>query len=322
MPTVGHEQSAGHQHPGGEGTEVIDLREELLTVGNIRHDQVYRSGSDPSDLCDHLEATAVDPDLAISWPLDLPSSGRFQLLFSPHSSLCKPQAPVPSGCLIPKDLESLLRPFRLLGGVGHDPGHTTVLPVLAPKCIQLRNLRSCYQFLTDRSDGLVGGAENLCEPVVGQVGGPLQLGCDEFSHLLLVQAASHKIQDVGVITLFLLGEPGKGQHRVIGHPEFVARPYPLEPVDDVAVLVLDDGQDHLPASDGFFESVVLPRGQVWQKVGRDRHGCLRSRSWSKDGQSTNGRRSLGREPILLPSNLCLFWSQASTSCRWPPRSVP
>src|SRR5208337_188957 len=76
------------------------------------------------------------------------------------------------------------------------------------------------------------------------------------------------------------------------------------------------------ASDGFFESVVLPRGQVWQKVGRDRHGCLRSRSWSKDGQSTNGRRSLGREPILLPSNLCLFWSQASTSCLWPPRSVP
>ena len=35
-----------------------------------------------------------------------------------------------------------------------------------------------------------------------------QFGCDEFSHLVLVQAASHKIQDVGVISLLVVAETG------------------------------------------------------------------------------------------------------------------
>src|SRR5271165_4253530 len=165
MSTVGHEQSAGHQHPGGEGTEVIDLREELLTIGNIRHDQVYRSGSDPSGLCDHLEATAVDPDLANSWPLDLPTSGHFQLLYLLRQPLRQPKFQVFPRGVVPEDLEGVLRQFRLLGCVCRDPGDTAILAVLALELLPFRNLRCYEQLLTDRFDRLVGAAEDLRQPV-------------------------------------------------------------------------------------------------------------------------------------------------------------
>ena len=90
LPCVCDEQPTLYQNPGGERRKLGNLRQEVLSVGDVCQDQVDRVRLDPSDLFESLERAVKDLDVAVAQGLDLSPSGQCVLLLPLRSALHLP----------------------------------------------------------------------------------------------------------------------------------------------------------------------------------------------------------------------------------------
>src|SRR5262249_21957431 len=140
------------------------------------------------------------------------------------------------------DLQQLggtVGPLLRLGG---NDRQTAALPVPPELHRELVNLSSSFEGGTDGGDGTVAGPNERSNVAVGQFGTPPQLPCDQRPLLLAGELTTVAVELQAQVAAGAFVVAVNGADRVAAKAKLLGDGQPLKAVDDLAVLVLDNGR--------------------------------------------------------------------------------
>jgi hypothetical protein len=118
---------------------------------------------------------------------------------------------------------------------------------------------------TDSFNCLVRRAENLGQPITGNVRRAAKFSGNNLPQLLPRHLPAEEVQQQGMIPLLLFGQTVEGDDGVVGDPEFLARLLPVVAIDCSALLVFDDGEENAMTADIVLRFPPIVR-RLWPEV--------------------------------------------------------
>lgn len=147
--------------------------------------------------------------------------------------------------------------------LGRDDRQAAALSVQPELDRQVGNLSSSFEIGTDGGDGAMAGPDKRADVAVGKLGAADEFLGNDLPLLLAGQLAAVAVELQAQVAAGAFVGAVNGSDRIGAQAQLAGDGKPLEAVDDLAMLVLDNGRVDSFASDRVHERLPLLWRQRW-----------------------------------------------------------